>query len=176
MRPFSTLELIQVARDRGCAVATVEYQNQVTAKISPFTCERSVLRFISQNNGAVYTFRGTSAVLQTEGDRSSIVVLSGNVEARQQKGVKVVPPNWGAVVEGQNHPEFVQVDWTKALNLKTVGNRYFGKINRLNKVYLNEREIAVDETGRFSVPVTNRGNGDVIRVEDALGNFRSYLP
>ncbi len=171
---FSQLDLVQVTRRRGCSVQTIEFQGGLGAKIKPFTCPSSLLRIISQNNGAVYTFRGTEAHLSTTGDRSQVTVITGEVEARQQKGRVVVPTGKGAIIDGQEHPVLVDIDWLKKLETKTRGDRIKGQVNPLNKVQVNGSPVETNAHGQFTIKNKMRGNGTVIHVTDPLGNGRSH--
>ncbi len=171
----------QLRRYRGCIRNVISYQGAINITPVPFLCPFSILQIISLRSGGSYTFRGTNAWLEDEGNSTKLIVEHGLVEVSAQGQTVAVPTGFGNITkEGEAPGPAIKLD--DDLSLKNVrivrsalGVEISAKINPLNQCLVQGvavGNIRGESKALLQFPMT--GNSVQIEVLNTQGKRRVY--
>ena len=172
----------QLRRYQGCIRNVISYQGAINITPVPFLCPYSILQIISLRSGGSYTFRGTNAWIEDEGNATKLIVEHGLVEVSAQGQTVAVPTGFGNITrEGEAPGPAIKLD--DDLSLKNVrimrsalGVEVSAKINPLNNALIQGVKLigAIRGESKVLLQFPMVGNSLQIEVRNAQGKRRVY--
>lgn len=165
------VKMVELRRLNGCVRNTLYYVGRLLISPRPFTCRDS--QFVLVSNHGSHRITGTLAALDSTGDRTVLLVESGEVLSQAQGQAVTVPAGFGNyILDGQPPSPPIEIDQrlgVKVLLQRTLnGVRVEAIANPLNTVLIQGVETA-ERTLRYPIP------GNAIRVEVQSADGRSRL-
>ena len=172
----------QLRRYRGCIRNVISYQGAINVTPVPFLCPFSILQIISLRSGGSYTFRGTNAWIEDEGNSTKLIVEHGLVEVSAQGQTVAVPTGFGNITkEGEAPGPAIKLDDDLSLEKvrivrSALGVEVSAKINPLNNALIQGVKLigAIwgDQKTLIQFPMV--GNSLQIEVRNPQGKRRVY--
>lgn len=175
-------EATQLRRYKGCIRNVISYRGSINITPVPFLCRSSFLQIISLRSGGSYTFRGTNAWIEDEGNSTKLIVEHGLVEVSAQGSTVSVPTGFGNITkEGEAPGPAIKLD--DDLSLKNVrivrsalGVEISAKVNPLNQCRIQGDAItgAIRGGSKTLIQFPMVGNSLQIEVRNPQGRRRVY--
>jgi hypothetical protein len=174
-------QMTLLRRETGCIRNLISYRGKINITPRPLRCDRSLLQIISLLSGGSYTFRGTNAWLEDEGQSTKLAVEHGLVETSAQGITVPVPGGYGNITkEGQPPGPAIALDSDLSLrDLKiarsALGVEISAKINPLNSIRIQGVDLETfrgESKVHLDFPIA--GNSLAIEVQNSQGKRRIY--